>query len=167
MSEPMLKLSYRTAFLISLPTIIPLIIFCLDFFGAKKEFKSFVNYRSSYRGRYEVNFNNLHDATSLSKEDYYSVQLHDSAIIEKGALLNITYKFTLLRQNKIIRGTDYLYVILICCMSSIPFAISLLAIFNKKGSNPIETKDSSPYWSFLVVGYVLAIAFIYLTNRNI
>ena len=162
----MFKISYRTAFFISLPTIIPLILFCLDFFGPKKDVKSFVQQKWLYKGRHEISFNRLPDVTSLSQEDYYYIRLHDSANIKMGTFLNTVYQFTLIKQNKIIRCRDYIYILLISCFSSVSFILGFLGVFKKFTNGVyIERKNLSAYFAFWLTGYCATI--IYLACRNL
>ena len=104
----MFKISYRTAFLISLPTIIPFILFWFDFFSPKNETNGIIMEKriDNVKGTtYKVYLTKIGTAI-LSKKDYSSIYIGDSVIIKAGKTLDIVESFYDSNINKTVKTTD-------------------------------------------------------------
>jgi hypothetical protein len=159
----MLKLSYRNAFLISLPTLIPFILFWFDFFSPKNETSGIIMEKriDNVKGTtYKVYLTKI-GIVNLSKKDYSLIYIGDSVIIKAGKTLNIVDEFYDITENKTIKTTDSIYAFLTTLLLSLSVVIVFYSLV--KEPNNLFFSDSQyivAYWLFIFVCYLTYLIYI-------
>jgi|GEM_PF-3629839 len=154
----MFRLSHKMALLISLPCIIPIILIIFDFFSPKKDIKTAVRDKSSFKG-YKVYFNG--SMANVSSEKYNSFNIGDSVIVKTSSLFNTVDEIKNVRSNEIISTSDSYWAFFCGLLFLSPFLMVFVSIVRNSYTSLFS--DSSYigiYWISLSVTYLIILIFV-------
>lgn len=141
----MFKISNRSAFLLSVPTLLPFLLLCFDFLAPNEEVKTIVMDKSSLHGHHIV-FKGA--SSSVPASTYEAFQTGDSVTLKVSPIFNTVTEISQRNTHEYIEG------FLVTIFLSLPLLLFLGYLITKRGFNFSESRSYPIYCLSISVTYL-------------